>query len=49
MVIGRKHDRTKYINSFLLRKMAPKGGLEVRVLLPWSRLFSHPELEGPVI
>lgn len=47
-VIGKKHDRTKHINSFLLQ-MALKGELEVRVLFPRSCLFSHPELEGPVI
>lgn len=29
--------------------MALKGELEVRVLFPWACLFSHPELEGPVI
>lgn len=45
MVIGKIHDRTKHISSFLL-KMALKGDW---VLLPWSCLFSHPELEGPVI
>lgn len=48
MVIGKKHDRTKHINSFLL-KMALREELEVRVLFPWSCLFSHPKLEGPVI
>jgi len=48
MVIGKKHDRTKHINSFLL-KMALTEEFEVRVLFPWPCLFSHPELEGPVI
>lgn len=47
-ITGKKRDRTKNINPFLL-KMVLKGELEVRVLFPRSCLFSHPELEGPVI
>jgi hypothetical protein len=37
------------ISSFGLRKIVPKREFEVRVVLPWFCLLSHPELEGPVI
>lgn len=46
MGIGRKHDRTKLINSFLL-KMGLKAKLAVSVLSPWPCLFSPPELAQP--
>lgn len=41
-----KHDRTKHIDSFLLKMALWEGG---SVLFLWSCLFGHPELEGPVI